>query len=317
MKEIKVSIVCNTYNHEAYIVEALESFINQITNFDYEILVHDDASTDHTADIIRNYAEKYPNLIKPIYQIENQYSQRNTAVIEIQYARAKGKYIAICEGDDYWCDNLKLQKQYDIMETHSEIDMCTHRARYYNSLTDKVIKEFPNIDCEKILCPEEVIMGDGGFLATNSLFFRREMIKENPPFKNFWDIDYTLQIQGSLRGGIYYLPEVMSVYRFMTNGSWSATTYRNVEIYDAVLEKKQKMLDILNDDTEGIYSKIIENKKNRNEYEACLWHDNYKEMLLPKFKKIRDELRTIEIIKIYIKAYFPIAFKIKRFLKNL
>src|SRR6056297_583375 len=102
-----VSISCITYNHEPYIEDALEGFLLQETDFPFEILIHDDASTDHTADIIREYESTFPTLIKPIYQSENQYSQGNRPGI-INIKRAKGEYIALCEGDDYWTDPFKL-----------------------------------------------------------------------------------------------------------------------------------------------------------------------------------------------------------------
>ena len=106
-EEIKVSICCITYNHEDYIADAIESFLMQETDFKYEILIHDDASTDKTADIIRSYELKYPEIIKPIYQTVNQYSKNTKILPTFLYPKAKGKYIALCEGDDYWIDPLK------------------------------------------------------------------------------------------------------------------------------------------------------------------------------------------------------------------
>ena len=101
-----VSICCLTYNHAPYIRDAIEGFLMQKTNFPVEILIHDDASTDGTADIIREYETRYPDIIKPIYQTENQYSKGVKISREYQFSRARGKYIALCEGDDYWTDKL-------------------------------------------------------------------------------------------------------------------------------------------------------------------------------------------------------------------
>ena len=126
---VEVSVVCNAYNHEKYIRSALEGFVMQKTSFPFEVLVHDDASTDHTAEIIREYEIKYPDIIKPIYSTENQYSKNDGSLDRIQYGRVQGKYIALCEGDDYWMDPLKLQKQYDLLEKHPEIDMCATAAK--------------------------------------------------------------------------------------------------------------------------------------------------------------------------------------------
>ena len=121
-----VSVCTLAYNHEPYIRECLDGILMQKTNFAFELLIHDDASTDGTADIIREYETKYPDIIKPIYQTENQYSKGVKVSLTYQFPRAKGKYIALCEGDDYWTDPLKLQKQVDFMEANSEIPCCFH-----------------------------------------------------------------------------------------------------------------------------------------------------------------------------------------------
>ena len=124
IKQIIVSIICTAYNHEKYIRDALEGFVMQKTNFRFEAIVHDDASTDGTATIIREYAEKYPDIIKPIYETENQYSKHDGSLQKIMNEACNGKYIAICEGDDYWTDSYKLQKQIDFLESHRDYTMC-------------------------------------------------------------------------------------------------------------------------------------------------------------------------------------------------
>ena len=127
-----VSICCITYNHEPYIVQTLDGFLMQKTSLPFEILIHDDASTDRTADIIREYEKKFPNLIKPIYQKENQYSKGFTSVSETwNFPRAQGKYIALCEGDDYWIDENKLQMQVDFLENNPEYGMCYTKAKQF------------------------------------------------------------------------------------------------------------------------------------------------------------------------------------------
>lgn len=132
-KNIMVSVSCLVYNHEPYLRQCFDGFVMQQTTFPIEILVHDDASTDHSADIIREYTEKYPDLFKPIFQTENQYSKGVKISMEYQIPRAKGKYIAMCEGDDYWTDPLKLQKQVDFLEGHEDYVLAFHDA----SMIDK------------------------------------------------------------------------------------------------------------------------------------------------------------------------------------
>lgn len=127
-----VSICCLSYNQAGYIQECLDSFLMQQTSFRIEILIHDDASTDGTDKIIRQYAEKYPDTIFPLFEVENQLSKGMNGKMDItfNYSRARGKYIASCEGDDYWTDPLKLQKQVDFMESHPDYSVCFHRCTH-------------------------------------------------------------------------------------------------------------------------------------------------------------------------------------------
>lgn len=130
--QIVVSIQCLAYNHAPYIRQCLDGFVMQKTNFRFEAIVHDDASTDGTQDIIKEYEKKYPDIIKPIYQKENQYSKGIPGYItNLVSSKCKGKYIAICEGDDYWTDPYKLQKQVNYMETHPKCGLVWGKAKCY------------------------------------------------------------------------------------------------------------------------------------------------------------------------------------------
>lgn len=135
MSDVIVAIKCFVYNHEPYLRDCLEGFVMQQTNFPFVAIVHDDASTDGSAAIIREYEAKYPDIIKPIYETENQYSKHDDSVGRIMDAAidATGaKYVAMCEGDDYWTDPLKLQKQVDFMEANPGYVLCCHRYKIYN-----------------------------------------------------------------------------------------------------------------------------------------------------------------------------------------
>ena len=129
-----VSICCLTYNHAPFVRKCLDGFLMQKTTFPIEILIHDDCSTDGTDAIIKEYAEKYPDIIKPLFETENQYSNgyRGKMDITFNYSRSQGKYIATCEGDDYWIDPLKLQKQVDFMEANLEYSVTFHRCKHFN-----------------------------------------------------------------------------------------------------------------------------------------------------------------------------------------
>lgn len=145
MSQLLVSVQCLVFNHVFYLRECLNGFIMQKCDFKFEVIVHDDASTDNSAEIIQEYAEKYPDIIKPIYETENQYTQIGFGgIAKILYNQCKGKYIASCEGDDYWTDPYKLQKQVDYMEKHPECVYSCHRYMILIEAT-KEKKIFKNI----------------------------------------------------------------------------------------------------------------------------------------------------------------------------
>ena len=134
---LMVTILCLVYNHESYIRQCLEGFVMQKTNFRFEAIVHDDASTDGTAAIIREYAEKYPDIIKPMCETEKQDSKGDGALGRIMTAHTHGKYVAICEGDDYWIDPLKLQRQVDFLEGYPEYVLTYTGAYIVNANSEK------------------------------------------------------------------------------------------------------------------------------------------------------------------------------------
>lgn len=170
-----VSIICLTYNHAPYIQECLDGFLMQKTDFPFEVIIHDDASTDGTTDIIRKYAAKYPNIIKPIFQKENQYSKHKNFGIIIQncFNQAIGKYIAYCEGDDYWIDANKLQLQVDFLERNLDYGLV-----HTNIFIAHWKNNFKEIECNKRNVPNgEVyphILADN-FISTLSVVFRRDL----------------------------------------------------------------------------------------------------------------------------------------------
>ncbi len=301
----KVSVICNTYNHAKYIGYALESFVTQKTDFAFEVLVHDDASTDGTQDIIRKYEQKYPELIKPIYQTENQYSQHISITKTYQLPRAQGKYIAMCEGDDYWTDPYKLQKQFDAMEAYAEVDMCAHGAIGIDANTGRKIKDICPAAENTILIAEKVIDGEGGYLATNSLFYRKSLLENVPNFKKVINYDYTLQIQGSLRGGILYLKDIMSVYRMSVPGSWTKRVMGDTLKRNAHYNKLIEMFKQLDIDTNYQYHSIIEKKIVLDQFRQLSPKMQYKAFRRPEYKMITEDMTRKVKLKIFLKAYFP------------
>lgn len=254
-KEPLVSISCITYNHERYIRRCLDGFLMQKANFAFEILIHDDASTDGTADIIREYEEKYPAIIKPIYQTDNQYSKGVSISATFNWPRAKGKYIAMCEGDDYWVDVLKLQKQVDVLQKNPNINICSHPSlRLYGEEVRKDGYGFWG-DKEKIIPAKEVILNYSNTAPLQSMLFRNyEVDKISQIIKKLLGGHSSLQIFYSIPDGLYYLPDYMSVYRVASASSISKVLFRNDKEYLVRQKKNWKGLDLLNESSNYIFN---------------------------------------------------------------
>jgi pyruvyltransferase len=213
-----VSISCNTYNHEFYIEDALQGFLIQETNFPFEILIHDDASTDRTPEIIRKYEAKYPRLIKPIYQTENQFS-KGEVLNRFNFKKAKGEYIALCHGDDYWINKLKLEKQVSVMN-NMEVGICGHPAKEVD-VEGKDLKKLTGyqVSTTTKIDPKELIRKNGNMLPFGSIMITRdakEYMLASMPHVRFHS---GLQMLCAFRGGIAVMPDVMLAYRTGVPGS--------------------------------------------------------------------------------------------------
>lgn len=227
-QEIIVSICCTTYNQKDYIAQTIEGFINQKINLNYEILIHDDASTDGTDDIVRAYEKKYPNIIKGIYQKENQYSQ-GIMTSQIVRERAKGKYIAFCEGDDYWIDENKIQKQVDFLEMYPEYIATSHWCRVVDAegkenkafIKGDVIFNFKKDDYTLNDYKKEYIPGHINSIVHRNIF-KDKSCNFNEIYKASKLVgDRTTYLILCLLGKIHVHHEMMSAYRYITNNSVS------------------------------------------------------------------------------------------------
>jgi glycosyltransferase involved in cell wall biosynthesis len=221
-----VSIVCATFNHEAYIEDALRGFLLQRTHFPFEIVIHDDASTDNTRAIVQRYAAAYPALIKAVLQTANQYSQGKKP-IPLAAGHAAGRYVALCEGDDFWIAPDKLQRQFDAMQKRPACDISFHAAAVLRA--DETLAPIADYAKQVTVIPvDRLIAADGAFCPTASLMLKRTLFDRLPAwyYERAPVGDYYLQVFGALSGGALYLPDAMSVYRSFTAGSWSASLYR-------------------------------------------------------------------------------------------
>jgi glycosyltransferase involved in cell wall biosynthesis len=218
-----VSVCCMAYNHGPYIEDALEGFLIQETDFPFEIIIHDDASIDNTADIIRHYQTLYPQIIKPVYQSKNQYSQGKEPLFEFMYPMIKGKYIALCEGDDFWVCPQKLQKQVDFLESNPEYGVVHSDVHHLNQATGKDEKAYNKT--KGIHIPQGQIFTNlfsgNHLIKLMTACVRKELFDTyyvNDPdiMAQPWKgIDISIWMALAPHTKIYYMDEVFATYRLL------------------------------------------------------------------------------------------------------
>ena len=218
-----IGIAMLTYNHGKYIKQALESIVMQETNYSYKIILADDFSTDNTREILLDFQQKYPERIKLILQDENIGASKNNLDL---HANLEGKYIAALEGDDYWTDPLKLQKQVDFLEENPDCNLCYHRVMIYD-VEAKVFMD-DDINSSKILQKKEIeyLAEFGNLMHTPSVLYRNNIdMKKNSSLFNYSAGDYVLWFLNAEKGTLAYLPDIMAVYRMSHSSAWAKKDY--------------------------------------------------------------------------------------------
>lgn len=263
-RKIVVSIWCLTYNHADYIRDALEGFLSQKTDYTYEIIILDDASTDGTADIIRMYTKKYPEKFHVFLNKSNIY--RHPMRIEIWNSLKRkfltGKYVAFCEGDDYWTDLYKLQKQVSYMENHPDCVLTLHDADKID-YTARTQTRMIDIDEDCDISAEELILQKRGIWPTASMVIRKEYVVLEGFFSECGVGDWPLQLHALTKGKVHYLGSCMSLYRFLHEGSWSAEIKGFNENLVVHAAKMVTFLQQYDKYTHGQYYNIIRERRQR------------------------------------------------------
>ena len=288
-----VTITCVVFNHEKFIEETLDGFLMQNTIFSFEVLLHDDVSTDGTILIIEKYRKKFPNIIKPLYQKVNQYSQGKNP-LAILFSEVKGEYMAHCDGDDYWTDAEKLQIQIDEMRKRPSVDMSFHYAS--ELVKNKRGQSFGKVaDENRVFRTREVILGGGEFCATSSLVFRTKLLAKIPDwFYSTMVGDYPLQVLGAASGGgALYINKNMSIYRVGDPTSWTSALKQTENSYAQLLLANRFINDLnktLDKKYQREFSKVISDK---NFAFLCKtsFSIEYREKLFNEFK---ETLRPIQ-----------------------
>jgi glycosyltransferase involved in cell wall biosynthesis len=224
---MKVSVLMITYNHEKFVARAIDSILMQKVDFDYEVVIGEDCSTDNTREIVLGYKEEFPNKIRLLLNQKNLGGRKNL----IQTFKAcKGEYIAMLEGDDYWTSPHKLQKQVDFLDTHPECAICFHNVMVIYEDSPEISHPFyvqnPNGPFMKgkpkpISNLEDLLKGN--FIQTPSVMFRAPPFDEFPNWFYFTPMgDWSIHILNAQHGKIGYIDEIMGIYRIHDGGVWSS-----------------------------------------------------------------------------------------------
>ncbi len=313
--DIDISVCCIVYNQKDYINDMLSGILSQKFNGNYEIIIHDDASTDGTVDVLKEYKEKYPDKIKLVLEEENKYKDGGK-MFYLTAVHAKGKYIAICEGDDYWCDDYKLQKQYDYLEKNNEVTYICHAAYM------KIFKKERMVDFNTYNENQEVdlneVLRKGLNFPTASLIVKKDIFDNLPEFYLKSPVeDEPLKLLCLSKGKGYYINEKMCVYRKNHPGSWNINVKAQTEKRLKHHEEKKKMYIEFNEYTKGKYKQSIERAILLEDFNIVMTKQEYKGLRNSKYKELINEMGTASKIRLIIAAYVPDLYKrILRIYKN-
>lgn len=275
--------------------------------------MHDDASTDSTPAIVAEYADRHPSFIKPIFQTENQYSKGDDAFEKYILPKCRGRYIASCEGDDYWCSPDKLEKQIAYLERHPECPACTHNT-WLLDCRDNSRRLMSKMSGSGMI-PMKLLLSAGSSYHTSSLVRRRSVYDNLPDYaKTTHGIgDYPLRVYLALNGGVYYLNLPMSVYRYRAKGSWSTRNHADKSL---AVQSHKALVDMLHKadvSSHGAYHELFFDAINEQEFMALDAEGEWRKMLSSKYKKTFDNCSLKKRIRIVASALFP---GLGRFLGN-
>jgi len=215
----RITVITLTFNKNNFIKDCIEGVLMQDNTFSYEYIIAEDFSTDGTREIVKEYAEKYPNIIRVIT------SDYNMGIVKNQFRSvefARGEYIAFCDADDYWIDPEKLRKQVLQLEKHDSCHLCFHPVYRKDNGSESLTVYKNHTDRDLVFTTDDVILGGGNFCITSSIMIKGDAIKKLNKWSLNWPInDYHTQIAAAIKGGALYLNEVMSVYRTGVKNSWT------------------------------------------------------------------------------------------------
>ena len=326
---VKVSVYCMAYNHADFIEQTIKGFISQKTNFRFEVIIHDDASPDGTAEIIKKYEKEFPEIIKGIYQTENQYSKNIKILNTYVFPFLRGEYVAICEGDDYWSDPSKLQSQVDALEKHRDCHFCVHKTKEILVSGEDTGNTFPafRMDSGVITSYDFLSLCSKNYsFHTSSYLFRMsewsKYISNPPSFRKVCDVgDEPYMMYFGQLGNVYYIDKIMSAYRRGVTTSWTRRNTVTTDINKLVKHPSAMIETYLAFDeyTDNKYHKLFLPKTAVMKLKVGVYTKKCRKLLT---KKEREYFKSLSVSKravVIVAAIFPsivLSFYLKR-LKRL
>jgi glycosyltransferase involved in cell wall biosynthesis len=305
---MKLSVFMITYNHRAFIAQAIESALTQETDFDFEIVIGEDCSTDGTREIVADYAARYPDRIRAILHPQNVGMHQN-AVCSLQACR--GEYIAMLEGDDYWIYPKKLQKQVDFLDAHRECSMCFHNV--YEEHPDgtrlDMSRRLPQWKPRSTL--RDVVVAGAGGIATCSKVFRRSLLPLSDAFYRIPAPTNLLNVIAATKGELAHIDELWGVYRLHGHGVYSSK---------ALVERLQQTVDNLEVIKELVgceHRKDIRARLAETHYEIAshyFWHDQFREARHHAVESLRNapmysNTSKLALCKIILRDAAPFVYR--------
>lgn len=301
-----VSVVCITYNQEDYISSALDGFLKQKTDFPFEVLVHDDASTDRTAQIVKSYERKYPKIVKGVYEKKNQYSQGRDILLDIMLPKISGQYVATCEGDDYWESANKLQRSFDYLSTHPKCSMVSHPTDMYVGESTERRHYSPAFLNRGGVLRSATLIIHNDLIHTSSHFYRKTFLTKNlSMFQRMeklgvvYDVVYVMM--AVTEGYVYLLSNVFSVYRYRAKNSWSLMVADNDEKLIEATKVQYYCAKLINRYRKYQYNEAFLERNRRAAFEVYKLRGNLRQLRKNKYRDLYRKMDMFDWAMVIIK----------------
>ncbi|MEA5049245.1 MAG: glycosyltransferase family 2 protein [Eubacteriales bacterium] len=305
-KKPLVTVILPTHDHAPFISRAVESILAQKTTFPFDILIHDDASGDGTTEIVKNYAAKYPDKITLIAQTVNQYKTDKKIQTHILYPRITAKYTAICDGDDLWTDENKLQLQVDYLENHPGCTLCICGADKID-VAGRIIGMSAPYKEDCVVAMEDMIRAGGEFCSSNTIVAPTALLNSQPDFCELTEVeDIPVHMWCAVNGYAWYFSKHMAAYRYAVPGSWSMrqnAAKRETQI--ATCRGVIGLLEGFDAYTKERYHASFADAILYQKFKIKCFERDLKALRRPPYRVFYRELSGKRRIRLWLERYFP------------